>query len=843
MPTEQPVKRSSVTKKRWRTAKRWMRRIGVVLVLLAAAAMLSVAFTIKHYEADVPSTSDLQNYHPPQVTRVMAKNGVVIGELFVERRTIVDIANVPRHVVNAVLAAEDASFFEHKGLDYPGMLRALYKNLRGAKARQGASTITQQVVKNVLLTSERTFDRKMKEVILARRIEQELSKDQILGLYLNHIYFGHGRYGIEEACQYYFGKPIAKASIAEAALLAGIVKGPSIYSPRVNLERAKSRRSYVLGQMLAKGLATDVEINAARAEPVTLVSAMEVMRELAPEVVEEARRTLRNVVGPEADQGGYTIWTTIDPAMQAYAREAVRSSLDGYLERHKLVAPLSPGKKEPPAFEGAPKTTGHRVYQGIVTGHDDAKNLVLIRVGVVNGAVELKPKSRFNPKGLLPSQFAKVGKVIRVSLVDPKEAAVAAADPREREVGPEPAEDTIDTPQKTAPPPAMRLEMAPESALVAVDVTTREIVALVGGYEGVRGGLDRTLAKRQPGSTFKPFVYGYGIHSRLLTPATQLKTSTESINGYQPHNYDESEGKTPKLLREALAHSVNVAAVDAIQRLGPSNVVSFAKEMGFESKLGTDLSLALGAYEVTPREMAAAYATFAGKGEYRKPRLITRITGPGGVEISLPAEPEPRQVLTEQEAFVLSHLLRSVVEKGTATKAKSLGRWIAGKTGTSNQSKDAWFVGYSMEIACAVWTGFDDAAPLGKGETGSIASLPAFAKFMRDALKDKPARTLEMPSTGIETKLIDPETGLLAYEGQENAFEEFFLADTAPDAGVDAPVDGEADAEVDAAAVAEAEAGSSAPFEIAPASSTAPKDPEPSSDGDEDAGARDLKQF
>lgn len=799
MATEQPAKSSAASRRRWRLIRRWARRIAIVIVVLATAAMLAVAGTIKSYEADVPSTAELQSYHPPQVTRVMARNGQVLGELFVERRTIVDIANVPKHVVSAVLAAEDASFYEHKGLDYPGMLRAMYKNLRGAKAKQGASTITQQVVKNVLLSSERTFDRKMKEVILARRIEQELTKDQILGLYLNHIYFGHGRYGIEEACKYYFGKPIAQATISEAALLAGIVKGPSVYSPHVNLKRAESRRSYVLGQMLAKGFATEAEITAAKAEPITLTSRNEVLPELAPEVVDEARRTLRDLVGPESDQGGYTIWTTIDPDLQKYAREAVRNSLDGYVKRHKLVPPLAPGKKDPPAFEGAPKTSGHHVYNGVVTGHDDAKNQLLVRIGSVNGYVEIKPiKSRYNPNGLYPSQFAKVGRVLRVSLVDPKEAAVAAADPRVREIGPEPADD--EAAPKAPPLAAMRLELAPESALVAIDVTTREIVALVGGYEGIRGGLDRSLAKRQPGSTFKAFVYGYGLHAHLLTPATQLKTSLDSLNGYQPHNYDESEGKTPKLLREALAHSVNVAAVDAIQRVGPSNVAAFAKDLGIHSKLGADLSLALGAYEVSPREMASAYATFAGKGEWRKPRLITKITGPGGMEIKLAPEPDPRQTMTEQETFVLSSLLRSVVEKGTATKAKTLGRWVAGKTGTSNSSKDAWFVGYTPEMACAVWTGFDDAAPMGKGETGAVASLPAFVEFMQRALKDKPARSPDLPATGIDVRRIDPETGLLAYEGQENAFDEFFLADTAPDAGVDAPFDGEADAEADAEA-------------------------------------------
>ncbi|MDI1443792.1 PBP1A family penicillin-binding protein [Polyangium sp. 6x1] len=809
-------------RRRKRAIQRWVRRVGIAIVLLAAAAMLGVALTIRHYDADLPSTEELKTYRPPQVTRVMARDGqVVLGELFVERRTIVDVESLPAHVRYAALAAEDAAFYEHKGLDYPGMLRALYKNLRGG-TRQGASTITQQVVKNVLLTSERTFDRKMKEVILARRIEQELTKNEILGLYLNHIYFGHGRYGIEEACRYYFGKSIRDATLSQAALLAGIVKGPSIYSPRVSLERAKKRREYVLGQMLAKGFATAEEVERARAEEVNLAPAQEEMRELAPEVVEEAKRTLRALVGPDADRGGYTITTTIDPTMQSKARGAVRSSLDGYLKRHNMVAPLAPGKKEPPAFEGAPKPVGHRVYAGVVTGHDDTKGLLFVRIGALAGAVDLRGKTRYNPKDLLPSQFAKVGKVLRVSLVDPKEAAASAADPRHGAPEPGAEEPTPEpAPKEKAQPAGLRLELGPQSALVAIDVATRDIVALVGGYEGVRGGLDRTLAKRQPGSTFKAFVYAYGIHTRKLTPATLLETNPLALKGYQPNNYDESEGKTPARLREALAHSVNVAAVWSIQELGPANVMTFAQELGIESKLGADLSLALGAYEVTPREMAAAYAVLAAGGEYKKPRLITRITGPNGVDIKLDDEPEPKRVLTEEEAFLVNSLLRTVVERGTATRAKAIDRWIAGKTGTSNQSKDAWFVGYSMDIACAVWTGFDDAAPLGAGETGAVASLPAFVEFMREAHAGKPKRAPVEPA-GLEHKRIDPETGLLAYEGQENAIDEVFLRDTSPDAGVDAAPDGEADAETGEAEEG-AEAGAAEPLPVIPVPTLKPE--------------------
>jgi penicillin-binding protein 1A len=781
---------------RWEAARRWARRFGIAAVLLAAAGMLAVAFVIRRYEVDLPSTQELKSYHPPQVTRVLAKDGTVIGELFVQRRTLVGIANVPDHVKHALLAAEDAAFYQHKGLDYLGMLRAIVVNLRSSRARQGGSTITQQVVKNVLLTPERTFDRKMREVILARRIEQELTKDEILELYLNHIYFGHGRYGVEEACRYYFGKSVREATLAEAALLAGIVKGPSVYSPRVRMDKALARREYVLGQMLAKGFATKEEVDPARSAPVLLAAEVETMSELAPEVVDEVRRTLRSLVGPEADQGGYTVTTTIDPALQAAARKSMRASLDSYLGRHKLVAPLTKAKKEPAVFEGAPKAT-FKVYPGVVTGHDDAKGQLLVRVGTLSGAVELRGPSRYNPKALLPSQFAPVGKVLRVSLVDPKEAAASAraADPPGDTTEAVPDEAAEPAPQRApAVLPGMRLELGPEGAFVAIDVMSRDIVALVGSYEAVRHGLDRaTFAKRQPGSTFKAFVYGYAMHARKLTPATLLETNPAALKGYKPDNYDESEGLSPARAREAFAHSVNVAAVSAIDRVGPANVAAFAAELGIESKLGADLSLALGAYEVTPREMAGAYAAFAGGGEYRKPRLISKIVGPGGVELELPTEPPPRRVLDEAEAFVVNSLLKSVVEVGTGKRALTLGRPVAGKTGTSNASKDAWFVGYTTDYAVAVWTGFDDASPLGSGETGAIASLPAFVAFMREAHKGKPVRDFPAPAGGIVRVKIDPASGLKAYEGQENAIEEIFLAGTEPaeEAQPDAGVEGE----------------------------------------------------
>ncbi|AUX27972.1 penicillin-binding protein [Sorangium cellulosum] len=780
----------------------WAKRIGIALAALLVLAAASVVLVVRHYEADLPSTRELKDYRPPQVTRILARDGTRLGELFTERRTVVRIGEIPNQVKLATLAAEDAGFYEHAGLNYLGMLRALAVNLRSTQTRQGASTITQQVVKNVLLTPDRTYKRKAREIILARRIEQELTKDEILELYLNKIYFGHGRYGVEEASRYYFGKSVRDVTLAEAALLVAVVKGPSVYSPRANLERAVARRDFVLDQMHRKGFADEGQVELAKREPVVLAIETESLAELAPEVVSEAQRVLREVVGPAAQQGGYTITTTIDPALQAAARAAVRKNLDAYAKRHKLFGPLARAKKEPPPFEGTP--AGHKVFRGVVTGADDARGTLAVRVGTLEGTVALRGAQRYNPNGLAPSKFADVDKVVRVSLIGPApepvvEAAATGQDEDEDAAAGEARRAApAGSPAKPAAPVPLRLELGPEGALVAIDVRTREVVALVGGYEAVRGGLDRaTFARRQPGSTFKAFVYGYGLHARTLTPSTILETNPQAVAGYKPQNHDESEGQSPARLREALAHSVNVAAVSAMSRVGPSNVVAFAGALGIQSKLGADLSLALGAYEVTPREMAAAYASIAAGGVYEQPVLITKIVGPGGAEIPLPPRPPARRVMEEPEAYVLTSLLTSVVQTGTAKQARSLGRPIAGKTGTTNQSKDAWFVGYSTDIACAVWTGYDDAAPLGKGEAGATAALPAFVDFMKQAHAKRPVADFPVPSGVVRVK-IDPQTGLLAREGQEDAVEEVFVAGTEP--AEEAPVP-EADAGAEAADV------------------------------------------
>jgi penicillin-binding protein 1A len=781
-----------------------------VAVVLAALAAFGVFLVVRHFEANLPSVGDLRgNYNPPQVTRILARDGALLAEVFTERRTVVPITTLPPHVKLAVLAAEDAAFYEHEGLDYWGMLRALVVNMRSGRTRQGGSTITQQVVKNLLLDPERIVRRKIREVILARKLEQQISKDEILELYLNHIYFGHGRYGIEEAARYYFGKPAREVTLGEAAVLAGLPAGPELYSPRHDLARAENRRAFVLAQMLDKGFIDQRQHDEAMAEPLVVAPGVEPQGQLAPEVVELVKRTLKEAVGAAPQKGGYTITTTIDPKLQAAARKAVRDNLGAYDKRSRLLGPLAPpvnasaGKRkskpgEKP-YDGTPRFADHRVLIGTVVAGDDARGLLDVRIGTVVGSIKLADYERYNPQHLPPSQFAPTGTLLRVSLL-------AAAD----------AQNATKVP--------LRLELGPEGALIALDVRTREVLALVGNQEAASGGLDRTTqAHRQPGSSFKPFVYSYALYSRRFTPATMLDTDPGTLTGYRPSNFEDSEGTTPMRLREALAHSVNVAAVHVLDELGPANVAAWASAIGIQSKLGADLSLALGSYEVTPWEMAVAYATFASGGIYQPAVLVTRILAPDGSEVGLPARPPSRRVIGEAEAYLTTSLLMSVVDHGTATLGRSVGRPIAGKTGTSNQSKDAWFVGYSTDIVCSAWTGFDDGRSLGVRETGATAALPAWVSFMKAAHEKRPATEFPRPG-GIASARIDPKNGLRSYDGEEDAIDELFLQGTEP-VEVSVPDAGRYDPEQtgvpaldsnDAGAAAQAQGGAVRPDETPP---------------------------
>jgi penicillin-binding protein 1A len=765
--------------------KKWLKRAGVACAIGALALALGVGLVVRHFEAGLPGVSELRDYQAPQVTRVLSRDGTLLAELFTQRRTVVPIASLPAHVKLAVLAAEDAGFYEHQGLNYWGIARAMLVNLRSRGPRQGGSTITQQVVKNLLLSSrERTLSRKIREALLSRRLEQDLSKDEILELYVNNIYFGRGRYGIEEAARDDFGKSAKDLTIAQAALIAGRIANPRDYGPRANMTLALARRAYVLGQMHEKGFLSDAQWEAATQEAVTLAPTVEASSELAPEAVEMARNVLYRIEPDVAHVGGFTITTSIDAKLQAAARRAVRDALAAYDKRHGAQDPLkvpatadrkgrAPSPRDAPApFEGTPSYDLHRVLVGTVTGADDAAGTFDVRVGTALGVVKLGDYERYNPRGLDPSAFAPVGARVRVSLLGPvPDGSAGAGEPRV----------------------PLRMESGPEGAFVAIDVRTREILALVGSYEGQAGALDRaTQSRRQPGSTFKPIVYSYAIHSHRFTPATLVDPNPAAFEGgYHPGNFEGWRGQDPLRLREALANSVNVAAVRVLADVGPANVVSWAQALGIASTMKPDLSLALGSYELRPIELAGAYATFAAGGSYEEPRLVLRVVGPDGKELPLPAPPPARRVLDDAEAYVVTNMLTSVIDHGTGARAKALGRPLAGKTGTSNGPKDTWFAGYSADIAAVVWIGFDDGRLLGAAEQGAVTALPAWMSFMKVAHEGRPRVDFPRPP-GVTTVAIDQRTGTLPYPDDPDVLDEVFLAGTEPTTTAEPPPPGDA---------------------------------------------------
>lgn len=732
----------------------WLVLFGV------ACAVLGVAMLVNHYSRSLPDVSTLeQGYAPPQLTRVLARDGTLLADIFSERRTVVPFERIPDHVKSAFLAAEDAAFYQHEGLDYLGLVRALIVNVRAGEVRQGGSTITQQVVKNVLLDRERSYKRKIRETILAYRIEKTLTKEQILGMYMNHLYLGHGRYGVEEAARFYFGKHVEQLDVGEGALIAGIVAAPERFSPRKSEALARSRRSYVLGQMLKKGFMTQEVYEAYVDSPIRLTPHPETESDLAPEIVSHTKRMLQEVVPERAARGGFTVKTTIDPALQVLARKAVQDGLDNYLKRQKLAPPFTLAKRKlwGQAFEGTPRQ--HGIYVGTVLARDDENKTIDVQVGDVVGRVELSREERFNPDHKKPTDFVGDGAALRVRVLDNPAGAGA---------GGEPGPATL----------RLALELGPQAALVALDAGSGEVLASVGSYEALPGALDRSVqAKRQPGSTFKPIFYSYALSTGEVTAATHFSFPAKAERG---DDAQASPAFDVMSLRQGVAKSDNRVARAVFRAVGPRQVVSWAHALGIRSSLGADDSLALGAYEVAPVEMAGAFLPFANGGKVAPPKFFLEVTSGEG-PLEFPDEPPARQVMEPQAAYLMTSILQSVVEEGTARRAQSLHRPLAGKTGTTNRSKDAWFVGYSVDYVVAVWVGYDDALPLGWGESGATTALPIWMDFMKAAHEGRPAVEFPRPG-GIVSAEIDPATGTLARYGQEDAMTELFLAGTVPSA-------------------------------------------------------------
>jgi len=745
----------------WRIG-RWFLLVAF-LGATAGTGALAAVFAVYGADADLPDVNKLKTYRSKQVTRVLAADGkTLIGEIYDERRSMVPYKRFPKVLVDAVVSAEDAKFFQHKGLNLLGMVRAFFANLRAGRYVQGGSTITQQVVKTFFLTPKRTLRRKVQEVILARRLEQTLSKEQILELYLNQIYFGHGRYGVQEASRFYFGKDVDKIGVAEAALLAGLPQGPERLSPIRHPKRARKRFKYVLRQMVKQQkISAETAARIGRG-PLPISPRRPPVGSPAPEFLTLVRERLKARFGAAAlPYLGLTVVTSCDLKLQRLAREALETGLRGVDRRQgvmrfgRRLGPRALRRTRARLTRKQPSNpVAGRTYEGIVTAYDDKARTATIDLGRSKGVIDLLKEPRYNPRKLPPSRLLKRRTLVRVT----------------------------PTGRRVKGQLALRLVQGPQGAVVILDVETREVRAMVGGYGFRTGGFNRAIRSiRQPGSTFKPIVYGAALEDKRVTAGTKRFTAATRLPD-APHPCENwlrirQQGKKTYaghlLVRQALAKSINSIACRVFERVGSQRVRQLARRLGIRSALTEHLSLALGASGVRPVEMAAAFAVFAGGGRYQAPLYIRRMG-------SLPVERSaPAQVMTPEGAYVLTSLLTSVVRGGTGWRVRRIRRPAAGKTGTSNRNRDAWFIGYTPSLVAAVWVGHDDFRPLGRRETGGRTAAPIWANLLGKALEGQPKRSFRRPKT-VLVRQIDKVQGHALPAGGSGR-EEFFVPGTAPD--------------------------------------------------------------
>jgi penicillin-binding protein 1A len=608
--------------------------IGAALLI----AVLAVGGILYYYGHDLPDRLDLAStYEPAVVSTVYDMHEKPIGEFYLQRRIVVPLDRIPKHVVKALLAAEDSRFYVHRGIDVYAIVRASLANLRRRGVHEGASTLTQQLVRGFFLTPERTFSRKIREAILAYRVEKNHTKDEILYLYFNQVYFGHGNYGIEAASRDYFGKSVGDINIAEAALLAGLPRSPSRNSPYRDFFAARERQRYVLGRMLAEGYITRAVYQDALQTPIRLNPAPALNSQIAPHFVEHVRRVLGDEYGfRPLLQGGLRIYTTLDSDLQEAAQKAVRQGLDDVRLRVKKKA----GAKTP------------------------------AREGEVEGAL---------------------------------------------------------------------LAMEPETGMVR---------ALVGGYDFMTSQYNRALqAKRQPGSSFKPIIYSAALETGFseLSVVQDGPLSFRLAGGkvWAPQNYD-NKFHGPVTLRTALAHSLNSVSVRLVQRVGVERTIQQARKLGIESPIEKNLSLALGSPSVTLLEMVRAFGVFADGGKLAEPLFILKVTDRDG-SILEESESSAKPVLSPEIAYVMTDMLKNVVQSGTARAAAKLGKNIAGKTGTTSDYRDNWFIGYNPSLVAGVWVGYDDHRSIGDKETGASTALPIWLSFMKTASAGKEEEEFAVP--------------------------------------------------------------------------------------------------
>ncbi|MEQ1942507.1 penicillin-binding protein 1A [Mesorhizobium sp. VNQ89] len=765
--------------------------IGTALALLAAAGVWIVIGSITK---DLPDYEVLSKYEPPVTTRVHASDGALMGEFARQRRLYLPIQAVPDRVKAAFLSAEDKNFYKHPGIDIQGLIRAVVNNIQTG-GRQGASTITQQVAKNFLLSKDQTIERKIREAILSFRIEQAFSKDRILELYLNEIFFGLNAYGVAGAALTYFDKSVNELTVAEAAYLAALPKGPSNYHPFRNTERAIERRNWVIDQMVENGYVSREEGDRAKAEPLGVKPRRSGNYLFAGEYfTEEVRREIISRYGENAlYEGGLSVRTTLDPKLQLIARKAMQNGLLKYDTLRGFRGPVTT----------IDVGSDWGVALGAVKALDDIPEwrlAVVLESSAEGLSIGLQPKREVS--GAL-SADRETGTVA----LDDMSFAMRHIVNGERVRAKSPADvlkpgDVVYVEQKEGSAYQLRQVPGVSGGLVAMDPHTGRVLAMVGGFSFAQSEFNRaTQAMRQPGSSFKPIVYAAALDNGY-TPASVIMdgpiTITSGNTTWTPKNYD-GKPAGPSTLRAGIERSRNLMTVRLAHDMGMKIVSEYAERFGVYDHLMPYLPMALGSGETTVMRMVSAYSVMANGGRQIKPSMIDRIQDRYGKTVykhdergcegcvatdwSNQAEPElidnADQVLDPMTAYQITSMMEGVVQRGTATTLLELGRPIAGKTGTTNDEKDAWFIGFTPNLVVGLYVGFDQPRTLGKGTTGGGLAAPIFKEFMAEALKDTPPTEFQVPE-GMTLIAINRKTGMRANEGEAGTIMEAFKPGTGP---------------------------------------------------------------
>jgi penicillin-binding protein 1A len=757
--------------------------------------VLSFSGAFLYLSPSLPSVESLRSIQLQIPLRVYSSDAKLIAEFGEMRRSPIAFADIPQDFISALLAAEDDNFANHYGVDLTSLMRAATQIVKSGQIQTGGSTITMQVAKNFFLTSERSFSRKINEILLALQIERELSKNEILELYVNKIYLGNRAYGIEAAAQVYYGKSIRDTSLAQMAMIAGLPKAPSRFNPLVNPTRALERRDWILGRMYSLGRIDKQRYDEALAEPINVSYHVPAPELVAPYIAEMARAEMVGRYGSEAYTEGFNVTTTVPSDLQIAANSAVREGLIAYDQRHGYRGPESrlPGMtKENWLSELSKQVSLGGLEPAIVTSVEKSGILVLLRNGEEQAVAWDSMKwarpflntNSLGPRPQQPADVSQIGDLIRV---------------QRQEDG------------------SLRFVQLPaaQSALVSLDPNNGAIRALVGGFSFEQSNYNRAAqAKRQPGSSFKPFVYSAALDkgytaATLVNDAPIVFADDALSQVWRPKN-DNNTFLGPIRLREALYRSRNLVSIRLLQDLGIDSTLSYIERFGFERKdLPPNLSLALGTASLTPMEIAEGWSTFANGGYKVEPYLIERIEDrngkqlfnanpvqtPAGIEQRaqqssaalivgdqpLPAEPIlAEQIIDGRTAYIMTSMLQDVIKRGTGRRAMAMGRDdLAGKTGTTNESKDSWFSGYNADYITTVWAGFDQPESLGRNEYGGTVALPIWMSYMGAALKDKPSHLLPEPE-GLLTLRVDPHSGRAATPDTPDAYFELFKSEDSP---------------------------------------------------------------